>query len=48
VLVFWMGIYPMSFIDIFSATVANLIADHEQAMAASGGGSMWAVLWTAQ
>jgi NADH-quinone oxidoreductase subunit M len=48
VLVFWMGIYPMSFIDIFSATVANLIADHEQAMAASGGGSMWAALWTAQ
>jgi NADH-quinone oxidoreductase subunit M len=48
VLVFWMGIYPMSFLDIFSASVANLIADHQSALAASGGGNVWAALWPAQ
>jgi len=44
-LVFWMGVYPLSFLEIFSASVANLIADHEQSLAASGGGSLVA-LWT--
>lgn len=48
ILVFWMGIYPVSFLDIFSASVANLIADHERALAVSGaasGGSSLAALW---
>ncbi len=43
-LVFWMGLYPVSFLEIFSASVSNLIADHERALAASGGGSL-AALW---
>ncbi|HSR70914.1 MAG TPA: NADH-quinone oxidoreductase subunit M, partial [Kiloniellales bacterium] len=33
-LVFWMGLYPVPFLDIFSASVAKLIEDHEAAMAA--------------
>ena len=52
VLVFWMGIYPVSFLEIFSASVANLIADHESALAASGaassGGGSLAALWPAR
>ncbi len=52
VLVFWMGIYPVSFLEIFSASVANLIADHESALAASGaassGSGSLAALWPAR
>ncbi|MHA1600620.1 MAG: NADH-quinone oxidoreductase subunit M [Alphaproteobacteria bacterium] len=51
VLVFWMGIYPASFLEIFSASVANLIADHERALAASGAassGGPLAALWPAR
>ncbi len=46
-LVFWMGLYPVSFLEIFSASVTNLIADHERSLAASGGGSL-AALWPAR
>ena len=44
VLVFWMGLYPAPFLDIMSASVANLIQDHEAAMAAREGLSL-AALW---
>ncbi|MFQ5773216.1 MAG: NADH-quinone oxidoreductase subunit M [Kiloniellaceae bacterium] len=32
-LVFWMGVYPMPFLDIISASVTNLIDDHQAALA---------------
>jgi NADH-quinone oxidoreductase subunit M len=44
VLVLWMGIYPASFLDIFSASVTKLIADHQTALAAPGSGTL-AALW---
>jgi NADH-quinone oxidoreductase subunit M len=46
-LVFWMGVYPMPFLDIMSASVSNLIADHQAALAASDGASV-AVLGAAR
>jgi len=46
-LVFWMGIYPVSFLEVFSASVTNLVADHERSLAATGGGSL-AALWPAR
>ena len=36
-LVFWMGIYPMSFLDIMSVSVANLIDNYQGALAAANG-----------
>jgi NADH-quinone oxidoreductase subunit M len=44
VLVFWMGLYPAPFLDIMSASVTNLIQDHEAAMAAREGLSL-AAAW---
>ena len=35
VIVFWMGIYPASFIDVMSASVTNLIDNYNTALAAS-------------
>lgn len=35
VMTIWMGIYPMSFIDIMSASTTNLIENYEAALAAS-------------
>ena len=35
VLVFWMGIYPATFIDMMSASVDNLIDNHAAAVAAA-------------
>jgi NADH-quinone oxidoreductase subunit M len=43
-LVFWMGLYPPSFLDVMSASVENLIVNYETALAASGGGPDTAVL----
>jgi len=34
-LVLWMGFYPVSFIDVMSASVENLIGNYEQALAQS-------------
>jgi len=31
-LVFWMGIYPMSFLDVISASVTNIVDSHQAAM----------------
>ena len=36
ILVFWMGIYPASFLDMMAASVDNLIANHELAMGRAG------------
>ena len=33
-LVLWMGLYPAPFLDVFDASVANLIGSHESALAA--------------
>ncbi len=44
VLVFWMGIYPATFIDMMAASVSNLIDNHAAAMAASEGLSVAGVL----
>jgi NADH-quinone oxidoreductase subunit M len=35
VVVFWMGVYPMSFIDVMSASIENLIVNHQAALAAT-------------
>jgi NADH-quinone oxidoreductase subunit M len=35
VVVFWMGIYPMSFIDVMAASIENLIDNHQVALAAT-------------
>ncbi len=35
VLTLWMGVYPQSFLSFFSATVAGLVQNHQQAMAAA-------------
>ncbi len=37
VLVFWMGIYPMSFLDVMSVSVSNLIENYQVALAAADG-----------
>lgn len=44
VLVFWMGIYPLPFLEIMSASVTNLIQNHEAALAAAESTSL-AALW---
>jgi len=46
-LVLWMGIYPVSFLDVMSASVENLITNYQQAMAQSEGTTL-ATLWTGQ
>ena len=38
-IVFWMGIYPASFIDIMAASISNLIDNHDTALAAAGSAS---------
>ena len=43
-LVFWMGIYPASFIDVMSASISNLIDNYNAALAAAEGNSV-AGLW---
>jgi NADH-quinone oxidoreductase subunit M len=43
--VLWMGIYPASFIDVFAASVENLIDNYDAALAASEGGVSLAGLW---
>ena len=35
ILVFWMGIYPASFLDLMSASVDNLISNYKVALNAS-------------
>jgi NADH-quinone oxidoreductase subunit M len=35
-IVFWMGLYPTSFIDIMSASIGNLIDNYNTALAAAG------------
>ncbi|MEE8188857.1 MAG: NADH-quinone oxidoreductase subunit M [Kiloniellales bacterium] len=45
VLVLWMGIYPGPVLDILSASVENLIEDHETSLAAAEGGIRLATLW---
>jgi len=40
VVVFWMGIYPMSFIDVMAASIENLIANHQAALAATEGSGL--------
>ena len=45
VLVLWMGIYPVSFLDVMSASVDNLITNYQQALA-DGDGSSLATLWS--
>jgi NADH-quinone oxidoreductase subunit M len=42
--VFWMGIYPASFIDVMSASISNLIDNYNTAVAAAEGNSV-AGLW---
>ena len=37
VLVFWMGVYPMSFLDVMSVSVSNLIENYQVALAAAEG-----------
>ncbi len=44
VLVFWMGIYPATFIDMMAASVGNLIDNHAAAIASSEGLSVAGVL----
>ena len=44
-LVLWMGIYPGPVLDILSASVENLIADHETSLAAAEDGIRLARLW---
>ncbi len=45
-IVLWMGIYPMSFIDVMSASVANVIDTYESGLAAAEGPALTA-LWPA-
>jgi NADH-quinone oxidoreductase subunit M len=47
VLVLWMGIYPVSFLDVMSASVENLITNYKAAMATTEAPSL-AALWSAQ
>ena len=44
-LVFWMGLYPVPFLDIMSASVENLIEDYETSLAAAEGGRTLTALW---
>jgi NADH-quinone oxidoreductase subunit M len=39
-LVLWMGVYPSSFLDVLHVTVANLVEQHELALAASSAVTM--------
>jgi NADH-quinone oxidoreductase subunit M len=43
-IVFWMGIYPASFIDIMAASIGNLIDNYNTALAAAGTASDSAAL----
>jgi len=43
-LVLWMGIYPVSFLEVMDASVQDLIAHYEQSLAQSGGTDL-AMLW---
>jgi NADH-quinone oxidoreductase subunit M len=36
VMVFWMGVYPASFLEIIGPSVENLIRNYETALSASG------------
>lgn len=47
VLVLWMGIYPVSFLDVMSVSVSNLIDNYNQSLAASEGISL-ASLWSGE
>jgi NADH-quinone oxidoreductase subunit M len=47
-LVFWMGVYPMSFIDVMSASVGNLIDAHQAALNGAPGGAFAALAGAAQ
>ena len=38
VMVLWMGIYPVSFLDVMSVSVNNLIENYEASLAAAGAG----------
>ena len=40
VLVFWMGIYPMSFLEVMSASVRNIVENHHAALAQHAGPSL--------
>ena len=46
-IVLWMGIYPMSFIDVMAASVANVIDTYEAGLAAAEGPTLTA-LWPAK
>jgi NADH-quinone oxidoreductase subunit M len=39
-LVFWMGIYPMSFLDVMSASVSNIVDSHQAALLQQPGTSL--------
>jgi len=39
-LVFWMGIYPMSFLDVMSASVSNIVDSHQAALLRQPGTSL--------
>jgi NADH-quinone oxidoreductase subunit M len=43
-IVLWMGIYPMSFIDVMSASVANVVDHYHTSLAAAEQPSL-AALW---
>ncbi len=45
VIVLWMGIYPVSFLDVMAASVSNLIDNYNATLAASDGVSL-ASLWS--
>lgn len=45
VIVLWMGIYPVSFLDVMAASVSNLIENYNATLAASDGVSL-ASLWS--
>ena len=40
ILVFWMGLYPASFLDAMAVSVDNLIANHRLALEAAGGAAL--------
>jgi len=44
VLVFWMGLYPASFLDIMSVSIENLIADYQVALGEAPENSLSALL----
>jgi NADH-quinone oxidoreductase subunit M len=39
-LVFWMGIYPMSFLDVMSASISNIVDSHQAALLQQPGTSL--------